>query len=178
MHLVRWTLAVVVLLPTTSARSQDAVNVGDKIGKLKFTDIHSLPRTLDDFGEKKAYVLVFTNTSCPLAQRYLPTLQALEREYRDKGVQFVAVNAAEEDSVVAMATQAVRHEVEFPFVKDFDGSCARTLGVRRTPESVVLDADKHLRYRGRIDDQYRLGGARKAATNHDLKVAIEAVLAG
>src|SRR5207248_5745088 len=105
-------------------------------------------------------------------------LQALEREYRDKGVQFVAVNAAEDDSVVAMATQAVRHEIEFPFVKDFGGACARALGMRRTPEAVVLDADRRLRYRGRIDDQYRLGGGRPAATRHDLKEAVEAVLAG
>jgi thiol-disulfide isomerase/thioredoxin/mono/diheme cytochrome c family protein len=166
-----------VLLLTNSAQSQDVPKFGEPVGKLKFTDIRSLPRTLDDFGAKKAYVLVFTNTSCPVAQRYLPTLQALDRQYRDKGVQFVAVNAAEEDTVVAMATQAVRHDVEFPFVKDFDGSCARALGVRRTPEAVVLDAEKRLRYRGRIDDQYRLGGVRRTPTSHDLKAAIEAVLA-
>src|SRR5205823_9548659 len=80
--------------------------------------------------------------------------------------------------IVAMATQAVRHEVEFPFVKDFGGACARALGVRRTTEAVVLDAEKRLRYRGRIDDQYRLGGVRKEPTSRDLKDAIDAVLAG
>src|SRR5438874_10335911 len=116
----RATLALaLVLLTAAFALPQDGLKIGDRVGKLRFTDIRSLPRTLDDFGAKKAYVLVFTNTSCPVVQRYLPTLQALEREYRDKGVQFAAVNAAEDDSVVAMATQAVRHEVEFPFVKDF-----------------------------------------------------------
>src|SRR5215212_4504363 len=103
---------------TAPARSQDATKVGERVGKLKFTDIRYLPRTLDDFGAKKAVVLVFTNTSCPLAQRYLPTLQALHAEYKDKGVQVVAVNSADEDSVVAMATQAVKHGTEFPFVKD------------------------------------------------------------
>ena len=80
-------------------------------------------------------------------------------------MQFVAVNAAEEDSLVAMATQAVQHDVEFPFVKDFDGVCAGALGVTRTPEVVVLDGEKRLRYRGRIDDQYRLGGIRKEPTD-------------
>ena len=137
-----------------------------------------MPRTLDDFGKKKAYVLIFTNTSCPVVQRYLPTLQALERDYRAKEVQFVAVNAAEEDTLIAMATQAVQHEIEFPFVKDFGGDCVRALGVKRTPEAVVLDADRKLCYRGRIDDQYRLGGVRKEPTSHDLKDAIDAVLAG
>jgi thiol-disulfide isomerase/thioredoxin len=169
---------LVVLLPASEARADDAAKVGDRVGKLKFTDIRYLPRTLDDFGAKKAYVLVFTSTSCPLAQRYLPTLQALEMEYRDKGVQIAAVNAAEEDSIVAMATQAVQHNIEFPVVKDPGAASARALGVRRTPEAVVLDADKRLRYRGRIDDQYRLGGVRKEPTRRDLRDAIDATLAG
>src|SRR4051794_19452408 len=93
-------LAVLVLLAPGTARAADRPKVGDTVGKLKFTDIRSLPRTLDDFGKKKAVVLVFVNTSCPVAQRYLATLQALEKEYRGKDVQFAAVNAAEEDTVV------------------------------------------------------------------------------
>jgi thiol-disulfide isomerase/thioredoxin len=179
MRLLRSLLTLLVAaLATSSTRADDAATVGDRVGKLKFTDIRYLPRTLDDFGTKKAYVLVFINTSCPLAERYLPTLRAIEQDYRDQEVQLVAVNAAEEDSVVAMATQAVGHDAEFPFVKDPGAAAARALGVRRTPEAVVLDADKRLRYRGRIDDQYRLGGVRKEPTRRDLRDAIDAVLAG
>jgi len=148
MHVQRGLLAVLVLLNATAASAQDGPKIGDTVGKLRFTDIRYLPRTLDDFGKKKAYVLVFTNTSCPVAQRYLPTLQELDNAYRGKDVQFVAVNSAEEDTIVAMATQAVRHDMEFPFVKDFDAKVARALGVKRTPEVVVLDADKRLCYRG------------------------------
>jgi len=169
---------VLVLLAASVGHADETVKIGDRIGKLKFTDIRYLPRTLDDFGPRKAFVLVFTNASCPLAKRYLPVLQTLAHDYASKEVQFIALNAAEEDSIIAMATQAVQHEVEFPFVKDAGGVCARTLGVRRTPEVVVLDGDRRLRYRGRIDDQYRLGGARAAATRHDLKEALDAVLAG
>ena len=155
LHEISLSLALIAL---AAAPERNAVKIGDPIGKLRFTDIHYLPRTLEDFGPKKAFVLVFTTTSCPLAQRYLPVLQAMAQQYRSKEVQFVAVNAAEEDSIIAMATEAVRCGLEFPCVKDFDGSCARGLGVRRTPEAVVLDGKHRLRYRGRIDDQYRLGG--------------------
>jgi thiol-disulfide isomerase/thioredoxin len=173
-------LFVLVLVPVVAAagRAEDAVKVGDRAGKLKFTDIRYLPRTLDDFGDRKAFVLVFTNTSCPLAKRYLPVLQALAADYPAKDVQFVAVDAAEEDSVVAMATQAVQHGVDFPFVKDPGAACARALGVRRTPEVVVLDGQRRLRYRGRIDDRYRLGGTRPEPTRRDLKEALDAVVAG
>ena len=171
-------LLAAILVSNCSVQAGEPPRIGDRIGKLKFTDIRSLPRTIDDFGAKKAYVFVFINTSCPVAQRYLPTLQSLEKEYRGKRVQFVAVNAAEEDTLIDMATQAVRYAVEFPFVKDLTGDCARTLGVTRTPEVAVLDAARTLSYRGRIDDQHRLSGNRKAPTSHDLKDAIDAVLAG
>lgn len=152
--------------------------VGDAVGKLKFTDTRSLPRTLDDFGKKKAVVLAFVNTSCPIARRYLPTLQALETEYRDKGVQFVAVNSADEDTLIAAATQAVTFGVEFPFVKDFDQSVAKAVGVKRTPEVVVLNGDRVIRYRGRIDDQHRLRGGRAEPTTRELKDALDAMVAG
>jgi hypothetical protein len=46
----------------------------------------------------------------------MPTLKALEKAYRDKEVQFLAVNVGADDSIRAMAAQAVRFEVEFPFV--------------------------------------------------------------
>lgn len=179
MSVIRSSLALVTVVACLNdARGNEPVKFGERVGKLSFTDIRYLHRTLDDFGTKKAYVLVFTNTSCPIVERYLPTLQALETEYRGKDVQFVALNCADDDSILALATQAVQHDMEFPFVKDNDAACARALGVRRTPEVVVLDGEKRLRYRGRIDDQYRLGGVRKEPTSRDLKNAIEAVLAG
>ncbi len=179
MQTTRLLLALfLVLAAAVTGRAEATVRIGSTLGKLKFTDIHYLPRTLDDFGPRKAFVLVFTNTSCPLARRYLPVLQKLAQEHRTREVQFLAVNAAEEDSIVALATQAVQHEVEFPCVKDPGGVCARALGVRRTPEAVIVDEQRRLRYRGRIDDQYRLGGARPAPTRRDLKEALDAVLAG
>src|SRR5262249_8643083 len=160
------------------AAADAPVRVGDAVANLAFKDIRYLPRSLDDFPENTTFVLVFTNTTCPLVQRYLPALHRLEREYRGKGVQFLAVNVGADDTIVTMAAQAVRHEIEFPFVKDIDFACARALGVRRTPEVVILDGGRRLRYRGRIDDQYRLGGTRAAPTRHDLKEALDAVLAG
>src|SRR5207302_5696307 len=95
-----------------------------------------------------------------------------------KGVQFLAIDADADDSIIAVASEAVRHDMEFPFVKDFTGACVRALGVERTPEIALLDEQRRLRYRGRIDDQYRLGGTRADATRADLKEAFDAVLAG
>ena len=176
---MRLASSVAVLLAlTTPATADQPAKVGDRIDNLTFKDIRYLSRSLNDFKDRKAFVLVFSTTSCPLVQRYWPALNRLEKDYRDKGVQFLAVNVGDDDPITAVAAQAVRHEAEFPFVKDFDAVCAGKLGVKRVPEVVVLDADRKLRYRGRIGDQYRIGGARPAPTRHDLKEALDAVLAG
>src|SRR5690606_32654666 len=62
--------------------------------------------------------------------------------------------------------------------KDWGGAVARALGVERTATAVVLDGERRLRYRGRIDDQFRFGGVRPAPSRDDLALALDDVLAG
>src|SRR5437868_2080124 len=104
-------------------------------------------------------------------------LAGLERQFRGRGVQFLALDVGD-DSIAEIAALALEHGIEFPFGKDRGAACARALGARRTPEVAVLDGERRLRYRGRIDDQYRLGGAVPAPTKTDLRDALEAILAG
>jgi thiol-disulfide isomerase/thioredoxin len=169
-------LMILFTFGTSLLSAAERLEIGKEAPELRFKDIRYLQRSLADLGEAKAYVIVFTNTSCPLVQKYWPKLNRLERELREKQVRFVGINATDGDEIAEIAEQAIEFGVEFPLVRDSDGSCARALGVERTPEVVVLDAKRKLRYRGRIDDQYRLGGARPAATSDDLASAIAAVL--
>jgi len=169
-------LALVALLAPPLPAAD--VPIGSKVGNLTFTDIRYTLRSLDDLGKPKAAVVVFTAAGCPLVPRYLPVLDKLERDYRDKGVQFLAVNVGPEDTVVEMAAQMLDHGVAFPVVKDFDGKAADAFGATRTPEVVVLDADRVIRYRGRIDDRHRPGVGERVPTRHDLKEALDEVLAG
>lgn len=152
--------------------------IGDVVPDCGFVDTWCLRRSLSDFGERKAFVLFFSNTDCPLVQRYLPRLEALWRKYRDRGVQFLSVNVGPGDSVVEMATQQVEQGLSFPFVKDFDGETVAATGVDRTAAVVVLDGERRLRYRGRVDRQFRFSGVSPVAGRQDLAEAIEDVLAG
>ena len=152
--------------------------IGEVAPAIEFKDIRALARTLDDFGPKRAYVIVAVTATCPAAARSLPALDATERRYRAKDVQFVALNVGPDDSIADAAAQAVEFGMEMPFVKDFGGEAARALGLRRTPEVAVLDAGRRLVYRGRIDDRNRLGGSRDEATHRDLEHALDAILAG
>lgn len=158
--------------------ANSTVKIGQKVSDFTFKDIRYLPRTLADFGEKKAYVIMFATLDCPIAQKYLPKLKALDLAYRDKGVQFLAVNVGPSDDLREVAYQALMVDAEFPFAKDFDGQVVRAVGATRAGGVVVLDADKKLRYRGRVDNQFRLSGERPAPDRDDLQTAIDDVLAG
>ncbi|HEX4592134.1 MAG TPA: redoxin domain-containing protein, partial [Gemmataceae bacterium] len=176
-----WWLPVLMiggLAQPHSPAAEPGVPIGSRVPDLTFKDIRYLTRSLDDFPKAKAFALVFVDSGCPLAQRYLPGLQKIDADYHDKGVAVLAVNSGATDSITATAAMAVRHDCSFPFVKDFDAACARALGVTRTPECVVLDSERKLRYRGRIDDQYRFTGGRAGAATNDLRDALDAVLAG
>lgn len=152
--------------------------IGARVADLRFKDIRYVPRSLRDFGDKKAVVLIFTNTTCPIVQKYWPKLKRLHETFEPKGVQFVSINASAGDEIAEIAEQAIDYAIPFPMVKDADGACARALGVTRTPEAVILDAQGTLRYRGRIDDQYRFGGAQTSVKNDSLADALNAILEG
>src|SRR5262249_51953689 len=138
-----------------------------------FVDARFLRRTLADFGACQGYVLYFTTCDCPLARRYLPRLKELERSFGPRGWQFVAVNVGLGDTVVDAQAQALDHDVASPFVRDPGLEVARATGARCAGEAIVLDAQRRIRYRGRVDDQYRLGGERESPGREDLKEALQ-----
>lgn len=151
--------------------------IGESVADLRFKDIRGLNRSLADLGKKRAYVFVFVTTQCPLVRKSMPKLVDLDARFGSREVQIVAVNVGAEDTIRDMAAQAIEFEAAFPFVKDTDLSCVKALGVKHTPEVVVINGDRKLVYRGRIDDQFRLGGTRPEPSRCDLEMAIEDVLA-
>jgi peroxiredoxin len=134
---------------------------------------------LSTHAPNRPVVLVFFGTECPLANLYAPRLAELARSLEPSGVRFLAVNPVPQDGLPALARFARDHRLPFPVVKDPDGTVAARCGATRTPEVLVLDAARRVRYRGRIDDQYEPGGKNRGRpTRHDLAEAIRELLAG
>src|SRR5580704_4692822 len=75
---------------------------------------------LTDFRDKKAVVVVFTGTECPVSNYYVLRLKELHGKYAPKGVQFLAVNSNPQDSVEGVADHAKREGIPFPVLKDAD----------------------------------------------------------
>ena len=102
----------------------------------------------------------------------------MHRKYAGKGVQFLAINSSSQDSFVSVSAHAQERDVPFPVLKDFDQKVADAFGAQRTPEVFLLDADRVIRYHGRIDDQYGVGFRRDKPARSDLKEALDELLAG
>jgi peroxiredoxin len=153
-------------------------NLGKKIAAFRLPDVNGKPVSLSAFRDKKALVVVFIGTECPINNLYMKRLAELAAEFRPRGVQFVAVNANRQDTQDRIAAHAKKHDLPFPVLKDATNTVADRFGARRTPEAFVLDGERRIRYQGRIDDQFGIGYKRAAPTRRDLALAVEEVLAG
>ena len=126
-----------------------------------------------------ANVLVFVASDCPISNGYAPEIQRICRDYRTKGV---ACSLVYEDmSIDAAHVRAHRDAYgykDIPAVIDGDGAIAKRAAAIVTPQAVVVGPAGIVKYRGRIDNQYAaLGKPRRVVTVHDLRDALDAVLA-
>ena len=133
-----------------------------------------------------ASVAFFVATDCPVSNAYAPEIQRLCREYNSRGVgcSLIYEDIESANSGVSMPQQVRGHLNEYKYSgipAAIDGArTAATAGKATiTPTAVVVDRAGAIRYRGRIDNLYAaLGKTRQQVTSHDLRDALDAVLAG
>jgi peroxiredoxin len=152
--------------------------IGTRIGDFKLPAAAGGPdwSLADKTRDAKAVVVLFLGTECPVNNAYAPTLAAMAEKFGTKGVVFVAINSNSQDDIAAIAKHAREFGIPFPVLKDEGAIVAEKFHAERTPEAFVLDASLTVRYRGRIDDQYRQNVRQPKATRNDLADAITAVL--
>lgn len=133
---------------------------------------------LSAYKDKKVVILFFVGTQCPVSNLYVATLTDLQKEYQDRGVQVLAINSNLQDSATDVAAHARERKIPFPVLKDARQEVADLVHASRTPEVFLLDRERTLRYYGRVDDQYGVGYRKTEPTQHELKNALDQVLAG
>jgi peroxiredoxin len=167
-----------VIAGVFSAAAIANATVGVVVGDFTLPDSYGHERSLSDFPEADAIVVVFLGVECPLAKLYGPRLVDLAGDYTDRNVEVIGVNANRQDSLTELAGYGRKHGIEFPLLKDNQAEAVKRFGATRTPEAFVLDRERVVRYQGRIDDQYDVGVVRKAPSHNFVREALDAVLAG
>jgi peroxiredoxin len=164
------------------------LTIGAKAPDFSLPGVDGKTYSLHDFAQSKILVVVFTCNHCPTAQAYEGRIARFEADYRDKGVALVAISPNDPaalrldelgysdvgDSFEDMKIRAKDHNFVYPYL--YDGQTQATAlayGVLATPHVYVFDGERKLRYVGRFDD-----AEVKAIKSHDLKNAVDALLAG
>ena len=114
-------------------------------------------RTLDDVAGEKGTVIVFICNHCPYVKAVIDRMVADARVLISEGVGFAAIcsnDAASypDDSFENMKRFAKAHDFPFPYLRDETQTVARAYRAVWTPDFFGYNADRKLKYRGRLDE--------------------------
>jgi peroxiredoxin len=134
--------------------------------------------SLSSFQDKKLLALLFISNGCPTVKACQDRMIKIQKDYSGDGVQLIALNSnnsylSPADTYAEMVLRVRDKGFNFPYVKDEDKTVARTYGAICTPHVFLLDEERKLRYKGRIDDSRNP----ERVTVSDLRNAIDDLLA-
>jgi len=162
--------------------------IGSPAPAFSLPGIDGNTHSLDDYKAAKVLVIVFTCNHCPTAQLYESRLKKMVDDYQGKSLQFVMIQPNDPDAVrideldytdvsdsfEEMKIRAAFRHFNFPYL--YDGatqSTANAYGPKATPHVFIFDAERKLRFEGRVDNNQR----ESLVTTHDTRDAIDALLA-
>jgi len=132
-----------------------------------------------DWVGKRAVVLLFVSTDCPLSNRYVPEMNRIASAYASRDVAFFAVQGDATTPLDQVRAHVKEFGYTFPYLIDPEEALAAYTGAASTPEAAVLSPKGDLLYLGRLDNRLEdFGKERIRVTEFDLRDALDAVLAG
>jgi peroxiredoxin len=186
-------LALAALPPAGSPAAEGptvpTLAIGAKAPDFDLPGVDGKRYTLASFAKAKVLVLVFTANHCPTAQAYEARIEKLHADFEDRGVEVVLVSPNDPlalrldeqgwsdlgDTFEEMNIRARDRGWTMPYLYDGETeSMSRQYGPVATPHVFVFDAERKLRFVGRVDDNENPA----KATTADARDAIEALLAG
>ena len=134
--------------------------------------------SLSSFQDKRLLILLFISNGCPTVKACQDRMIKIQKDYSGKKVQLLALNSnnsylSPADTYAEMVLRVQQKGFNFPYVKDEDRTVARAYGAICTPHVFLLDEERRLRYKGRIDDSRNP----ERVTVSDLRNAIDDLLA-
>jgi thiol-disulfide isomerase/thioredoxin len=168
MNRLVFALLVASVLSVTAAESARLV---DTTGQL--------PEPLKSAATRKATVVIFTLPDCPIANAFAPEINRLVADYSAKGAGFYLAHVDRDLTAADARKHAKDFGIQCPVLLDSQHALVKALGATRTPQAFLLDATGKTVYHGRINNLFAdYGTRRQIVTQHDLRNALDAVLAG
>jgi peroxiredoxin len=155
--------------------------LGTSAPEFQLPDTEGKMVSLADFKKAPALVVLFICNHCPYVKHIRSALADLARDYQQRGVGIVAINANDAGNYPEDRPEKMKVEVKsagyvFPYLYDETQAVAKAYHAACTPDIFLFDKDRRLVYRGQFDDS-RPGDGRPV-TGCDLRKALDAVLNG
>jgi peroxiredoxin len=180
--------AIVILsLAASAQQTHPILAIGSSAPNFELPGTDGAIHKLSDYSASPVLVVIFTCNHCPIAQMYERRIAQLAADYKDRGVSVVAIQPNDpkairideldssdiSDSLDEMKIRAEYKHLTYPYLYDGETqSVTDAYGPQATPHAFVFDADRHLRYEGRVDNSYRS----ELVRTHEVRDAIDALL--
>ncbi len=178
-----------LFLGFTTFQDHPTLEIGSAAPDFHLKGVDGKMYSLASFSKSKILAIIFSCNHCPTAQAYEGRIKQLVTDYQNKGVQVVVISPNDpkgirldelgysdlSDSYDDMVLRAKEQNYNFPYL--FDGGTqevATKYGPIATPHVFIFDAQRILRYTGRIDDTEN---PKKTPKNNDTRNALDALLA-
>ncbi len=191
-RLFRSTIFLLAVAVTLAAADDDddrhpTLAIGSAAPDFSLPGIDGQVHKLSEYAAAPVLVIVFTCNHCPTAQLYESRIKKLADDYRGRGVTLVAIEPNDpeaiwlselgytdvSDSLEEMKIRAAYRHFNFPYLYDGETQAtARAYGPKATPHVFIFDAERKLRYEGRVDNSQR----ESLVKTQDARNAIEALL--
>lgn len=156
------------------------LQIGDKAPDFKLPATDGRTYSLADFAKARVLVVFFTCNHCPYVTGSDETTRATAGRFKDKGVQFIGINANSEnthaeDSFAHMVERMNENHFPWVYARDKSQKAALAYGALRTPHFFVFDQERKLVYTGRgLDNPMNPASAK----TNDLDAALGDVISG
>jgi hypothetical protein len=143
-------------------------------------DIDGVRREPLKVEQGKVEALFFVTHDCPISNYYSREIRRICEGGAARGLScaLVYVDPTLTDDQVRKHAEEYGHG-DYPKIVDRKHELVQATGAEITPTAMLITPDKKIAYKGRIDNFYAaLGKTRRVVTEHDLRDAVDSVLAG
>lgn len=135
----------------------------------------------NDFHKAPVLLVMVLSNHCPFVKHIAAELAAFGREYQERGVAIIGINANDivrypEDSPEKMVQEVRLRGYTFPYLFDENQEVAKELQAACTPDFFLFDEGRRLAYRGQFDASRP--SLDTPVTGADLRSACNALLEG
>ena len=158
--------------------SPEELRIGTKSADFNLTGVDGKKYSLDSFHDKKILCIIFMCNHCPYVIGVQDRINQIAKDYSSESFALIGINSNDpetypEDSFENMIIRSAEKGYVFPYLYDETQSAAREYEAVCTPDIYLYDENRILKYRGRIDDNWK---DETKVTRKELRMAIDLLL--